>query len=203
MGRKASRVLGCEILIFLFRQVNSLSVEDIKEMNNEGACQRNEDNRWNPQTWNDKGCQAGAHCLAQLVGGAIEAEHEAGFIIGRDTDAGNHLNPCKPGSRLPENNQQDQENRLFGKDKNQHGKDRHEAAANQEGFFIADSIRKHTADMVACKTGNAKDNQEDTHQWDQTGGQFDEIGRLKGIEAAISKEKEKHGQENKLNIFDL
>ena len=57
--------------------------------------------------------------------------------------------------------------------------------------------------MVACKTGNAKDNQEDTHQGDQTGGQFDEIGRLEGIEAAISKEKEKHGQENKLNIFDL
>ena len=57
--------------------------------------------------------------------------------------------------------------------------------------------------MVACKTGNAKDNQEDTHQWDQAGGQFDEIGRLKGIKAAISKEKEKHRQEDKLNIFDL
>lgn len=26
------------------------------------------------------------------VGGAIETEHETGFIIGRDTDAGNHLN---------------------------------------------------------------------------------------------------------------
>ena len=57
--------------------------------------------------------------------------------------------------------------------------------------------------MVACKTGKAKDDQEATHQGKQAGGQFDEIGRLEGIEAAISKEKEKHGQEDKLNIFDL
>ena len=83
-------------------------------MNNEGAGQWNKDNRWNPQTWNDKGCQTGTHSLAQLVGGAIEAEHEAGFVVGCDTDASNHLNTGKPGRHLPEDNQQDQKDGIFG-----------------------------------------------------------------------------------------
>ena len=102
-----------------------------------------------------------------------------------------------------EDNQQDQEDGFFWQDKNQQGKDSHEATANQEGFFIADSVRKYTAYMVACKTGKAKEDQKGAHQRKQNGAQFDEKGRLEGIEATISKEKEKHGQENKLNIFDL
>ena len=54
----------------------------------------------------DDGSQAGAERTAQLDQGTVDAEHEAGFVIGHLGDAGVELQAGEPGTHQPDDDEE-------------------------------------------------------------------------------------------------
>lgn len=53
----------------------------------------------------DDGSKTGAERTAQLDQGTVDAEHEAGFVIGHLGDAGVELQAGEPGTHQPHDNE--------------------------------------------------------------------------------------------------